>query len=103
MSTSWIDAHCTCEDGGNHEGNLEIITWYSGSGDDKLGWGKVYIDDADELKQKFEIEFNSSHEKVYEYRPLAFRWTYCGMDGAQDFGCDHHGSGSKACSCDFCR
>jgi hypothetical protein len=104
MSATWIDAHRACEDGGKHEGTLELITWESTDSDgDRLGWGNVLIDEADELEKKFETEFNSSHEKLYEYRPQAFRWTCCGTQGDQDFGCDHHGSGSRACTCDFCR
>jgi len=104
MSPSWIDAHRACEDSGKHEGDLELITWESVSEfGDKLGWGNIVVEESDEMKQKFEAEFNGSQEKLYEHWPRAFRWTCCGTDGNQKYGCDHHGSGSKACSCDFCR
>ncbi len=104
MPKSWIDAHRVCEDGGKHEGDLELITWERVDKDGyKLGWGNCYIEESDEMKQKFEKEFNSDHKKLYDYRPQAFRWRCCGTDGNQEFGCDHHGSGSNPCSCDYCR
>jgi len=68
-----------------------------------MGWGNCLASESDELKEKFEKEFNSNEEKMYEYWPQGFRWTCCGTEGDQRFGCDHHGNGSTPCSCDFCK
>lgn len=29
--------------------------------------------------------------------------SYTGTDAGMDYGCDHHGTGSTACTCDYCR
>jgi hypothetical protein len=68
-----------------------------------MGWGNCLAIESDELKEKFEKEFNSNEEKMYKYWPQGFRWTCCGTEGDQLFGCDHHGEGSTPCSCDFCK
>ena len=68
-----------------------------------VGFGACCLEECDDLKKAFEIEFEGNLEKFYKYRPHAFRWTCCGMVGDMDYGCDHHGTGSKPCSCDFCR
>ncbi|KAF5337594.1 hypothetical protein D9758_014937 [Tetrapyrgos nigripes] len=65
--------------------------------------GNVFKEEADELKRKFEQEFSGDEEKFYKYRRQAFRWTCCGLDADLDYGCDHHGTGSAPCSCDFCK
>ncbi|KAG7001403.1 hypothetical protein G7Y79_00032g067560 [Physcia stellaris] len=102
----WYDAHRRCEDGANHEGRLELITWPSlaaDTGDEEdLGWGACFAEESEDLKHKFETEYEGDEEKWYHYWPQGFRWTCCGTAGDQMFGCDHHGSGSRACTCDFC-
>lgn len=102
----WYDAHRRCADGANHEGRLELITWPSlaaDTGDEEdLGWGACLAEESEDLKQKFETEYEGDEEKWYHYWPQGFRWTCCGAAGDQMFGCDHHGSGSRACTCDFC-
>jgi hypothetical protein len=51
-------------------------------------------------KQK---DLKGDEKKLYDEWPQGFRWTCCGTPGDQKFGCDHHGRGSKPCTCDFCR
>ena len=112
-SPKWYDKHRLCQDEFKHEGRLELITWsvpatsQRSDGDDwceDMGWGNcVAGEDSDSLKRKFETEFSGSEEKLYEYWPQGFRWTCCGIDGDQEWGCDHHGTGSESCTCDFCR
>lgn len=113
-SSDWYDKHRLCRDGAKHEGRLELITWSvpassqrPADGDDfceDMGWGNcVAGEDSDDLRQKFETEFAGSEERLYEYWPQGFRWTCCGTEGDQDFGCDHHGKGPTPCSCDFCQ
>ena len=99
----WYDRHRRCEDGNSHEGKLELITWTSTASGDPMGWGNCLASESDELKEKFEKEFHSNEEKMYDYWPQGFRWTCCGTEGDQLFGCDHHGDGSTPCSCDFCK
>ncbi|KAH8743775.1 hypothetical protein F5883DRAFT_33019 [Diaporthe sp. PMI_573] len=101
--SQWYDRYRRCEDGYSHEGKLELITWASTTGGNRMGWGNCLASESDELKEKFEKEFNSNEEKMYEYWPQGFRWTCCGTEGDQRFGCDHHGNGSMPCSCDFCK
>ncbi|KAJ7217714.1 hypothetical protein GGX14DRAFT_597525 [Mycena pura] len=97
----WYDKHRKCQDGRNHEGRLELITW--DCPEEELGWGACFADESDDLKKKFETEFGSDEEKFFEHWPQGFRWTCCGTDGGMDYGCDHHGSGSRSCTCDYCR
>ena len=68
-----------------------------------IGFGAVFLEECDDLKKSFETEFKGDLGKFYQYRPQAFRWACCGMSGDMDYGCDHHGTGSKPCTCDFCR
>ena len=96
----WYDKYRKCQDGTKHEGQLELITWVCGEED--IGFGACFLDECDDLKKTFETEFQGNLAKFYEYRPHAFRWTCCGMSGSMKYGCDHHGTGSKPCSCDFC-
>lgn len=114
FSPPWIDKHRLCQDGAKHEGRLELITWSVPASSQRparkddyledMGWGNcVAGEDSDDLRQKFEKEFGGSEERLYEYWPQGFRWTCCGTEGDQDFGCDHHGKDSKPCSCDFCK
>ncbi|KZT67272.1 hypothetical protein DAEQUDRAFT_746213 [Daedalea quercina L-15889] len=88
-SDRWYDKYRGCRDGSMHEGKLELVTWEWTDPDDgtRMGWGHTCIEEAEDLKRKFE----------------AFRWTCCGTGADMNFGCDHHGSGSKPCTCDFCR
>ncbi|GLB41022.1 putative MYND finger [Lyophyllum shimeji] len=97
----WYDKHRKCRDGHNHEGDLELITWNCPK--EKTGWGAVCLEEADDLKHRFETEMGGDLQKLYEEWPDAFRWTCCGTSAGMDHGCDHHGSGSFPCSCDFCR
>ena len=68
-----------------------------------MGWGNIVPAEADDLKRKFETEFGGDELKMYNYWPRGFRWTCCGADGEQRWGCDHHGMGSVPCTCDFCK
>lgn len=104
-SKPWYDKHRKCEDGNRHEGKLELIIWSGERDGTEVGWGNHPVEDsgAVKLKEKFETEFNSDEEKLYKYWPPAFRWTCCGEDADSSFGCDHHGSGSTPCTCDFCK
>ena len=97
----WYDKYRRCRDGAKHEGQLELITWVCEEED--VGFGACYLEECDDLKEAFETRFEGDLEKFYKYRPHAFRWTCCGMVGDMNYGCDHHGTGSKPCSCDFCR
>lgn len=99
----WYDKHRKCQDGYKHEGKLELITWNSVEDGYEKGWGNVVIEESDDMRTKFEEEFKGDEAKLYEYWPQAFRWTCCGTDAGMDWGCDHHGSGSRACTCDYCR
>ncbi|KAF5389743.1 hypothetical protein D9757_005996 [Collybiopsis confluens] len=106
----WYDGYRACRDGNVHAGKLELITWNWHGREEfmdeeyDLGWGAVFLEEADDLKERFEEEFKGDLKKFFNYRPNAFRWTCCGVDGSQTFGCDHHGiGGSKPCTCDFCR
>ncbi|KAJ6500194.1 hypothetical protein C8R47DRAFT_1257850 [Mycena vitilis] len=97
----WYDKHRMCTDGNKHEGRLELMTW--DCPEEELGWGACFADESEDLKRKFEEEFGSDEEKFFEDWPQGFRWTCCGTDAAMEYGCDHHGTGSRPCTCDFCR
>lgn len=77
------------------------MTWPSPQ--EELGWGGCFANESDDLKRKFERQFGGDEARFYKHRPQAFRWTCCGTDAGMKWGCDHHGTGSKPCSCDFCR
>lgn len=97
-----IQFQTNCEDGGKHDGRLEIITWTGLENEEKLGFGGVTLDEADLLQSIFIKDFKGDEEAFYKEWPQAFRWTCCGSAGNLEFGCDHHGTGSTPCSCDFC-
>jgi len=100
----WYDKYRKCGQGGvheKHEGRLELITWPCP--EEETGWGNCFANESDDLRRKFEIEFHGNLDKFYKYWPQGFRWTCCGADAAATYGCDHHGTGAKPCSCDFCR
>ncbi|KAF8066747.1 hypothetical protein FPV67DRAFT_1626779 [Lyophyllum atratum] len=97
----WYDKYRKCSDGNKHEGEMELITWNCPK--DGTGWGAVFLEESDDMKRKFETEMGGDLEKLYRYHDSAFRWTCCGTSAGMDYGCDHHGSGSFPCSCDFCR
>ena len=104
----WVEkARRNTQDGSVHRGKLQLITWECVDDDDgvKLGWGGVYADEAEELKERFEKELGGSLEKMFEDRDMAFRWTCCGYDASSGtHGCDHHGAtdAGRPCGCDFC-
>ncbi|KAH9841725.1 uncharacterized protein C8Q71DRAFT_700219 [Rhodofomes roseus] len=104
-SDRWYDKYSGCRDGSMHEGKLELITWeYTDpESGDRMGWGNVLIEEADDLKRKFEVDCKGKKSLFFKKWPQGFRWTCCGMDGGVNYGCDHHGTGSKPCTCDFCR
>ena len=97
----WYDKYRKCKDGHKHEGDLELITWPCAK--DETGWGNCCADESEDLKRKFEGEYGSDQLKLFKHWPQGFRWTCCGTDAGMKFGCDHHGSGSVPCTCDFCR
>jgi hypothetical protein len=103
-STVWYDKYRKCGYRGSrekHEGRLELITWPCP--EDDTGWGACFAEESDGLRHQFETEFHGDFEKFYKYWPQGFRWTCCGCCGSSTYGCDHHGTGSKPCTCDFCR
>lgn len=92
----------------SHHGTLELITWEGrdSDGEDGIGWGACYEDEAADLKKTFETKFAGNLRDFYVDRPQAFRWTCCGLDGSEGvYGCDHHGDAKAAlpCKCDYCR
>ncbi|KAH8105312.1 hypothetical protein BXZ70DRAFT_920313 [Cristinia sonorae] len=97
----WYNRYRLCEDGNLHEGKLELITWPFPAED--LGWGACFTEESDDLKRKFEVEYGGDLQKFFEYWPQGFRWTCCGTSGDMQWGCDHHGTGSKPCTCDYCK
>ncbi|KAF8204539.1 hypothetical protein BJ912DRAFT_938625 [Pholiota molesta] len=97
----WYDAHRTCRDGSRHEGRLELITWASAA--EGTGWGYCAREESDALRARFEGALGRDERALHAEWPQAFRWTCCGTDAGMDWGCDHHGTGSRACTCDFCR
>lgn len=68
-----------------------------------MGWGNVVIEEAEEHKRMFEVECRGKKSLFFKKWPQAFRWTCCGTDAGMNYGCDHHGSGSRPCTCDFCQ
>ncbi|KAJ7497606.1 hypothetical protein FB451DRAFT_1018170 [Mycena latifolia] len=97
----WYDKHRMCRDGYKHEGRLELVIW-----DCELqgtGWGACAVEDSEDLKRIFETEFGGDEEKLFAYWPKGFRWTCCGTHARMAHGCDHHGTGTCPCTCDFCR
>lgn len=102
ISTCWEDSYRRCEDGSNHMGKLELVTWDF----EDLGWGGTEKEETAELREKFEVEMNGSKKKLLKYYDSAFRWTCCGQSVSEGVGgCDHHGdlNNPMPCACDFCR
>ncbi|KZW03512.1 hypothetical protein EXIGLDRAFT_664113 [Exidia glandulosa HHB12029] len=102
---NWSDKYRGCQDGSTHQGKLELITWTSepDSDGERTGFGAVYLNEAEDVKTMFKKKFKGDEEKFFKWRPAAFRWTCCGLDGDQNFGCDHHDVRyPKPCMCDFC-
>ncbi|KAJ7451707.1 hypothetical protein B0H11DRAFT_2001080 [Mycena galericulata] len=97
----WYDKYRMCKDGNSHEGRLELVTW--DCPEEGTGWGACFAEDSADMKRQFETEFGGDEEKFYEYWPRGFRWTCCGTHARMNFGCDHHGTGSRPCTCDFCK
>jgi len=97
----WYDKHRKCQDGSFHEGKLELITWPCEL--EETGWGHCTPEESDDLRKKLEVEYGGDEVKFFAYWPQGFRWTCCGTDAGMDWGCDHHGTGSRPCTCDFCR
>jgi hypothetical protein len=67
------------------------------------GWGYKLRAEADALRARFEGGLRRDERALHAEWPGAFRWTCCGTDAEMDWGCDHHGTGSRPCTCDFCR
>lgn len=91
-----------------HEGIPELIVWnFPHSRNQWTDFGPTYWggrrdeEKAMALKQKFR-EMGYDQEKLAQHWSGAFRWTCCGASLSSSNPCDHHGSGSKACSCDLC-
>ncbi|EIN13012.1 hypothetical protein PUNSTDRAFT_82541 [Punctularia strigosozonata HHB-11173 SS5] len=104
-SSSWMDKYRGCRDGSLHEGKLELMTWeyIEPTTKERMGWGNVVIEGAEYMKKVLREECNGKLSRLFKKRPEAFRWTCCGTDAGMNFGCDHHGTGSRPCTCDFCR
>ncbi|KIY69942.1 hypothetical protein CYLTODRAFT_392887 [Cylindrobasidium torrendii FP15055 ss-10] len=102
----WYDRYRLCRDGSKHQGKLELMTWGESAEDndgDETGWGCCLIDECEGLKKLYETKYGSDDSRFYKYWPQGFRWTCCGTTGDMSYGCDHHGTGSRPCTCDFCR
>jgi len=98
---AWHGRHRKCDDGSHYETCLELITWTLPGSD--VGWGNVILEEQDSLKRKFEVEYGGDEGKFFDYWPQGFRWTCCGVEGSNSYGCYHHGTGRKSCTCDFCK
>ncbi|KAL8292217.1 hypothetical protein RQP46_001683 [Phenoliferia psychrophenolica] len=100
----WFDPLRVCRDGTSHFGALELMTWdcFSDDVEEMMGWGGTIKEEEEDMKRKFE-EVHRDEYALWKYWPQAFRWTCCGTDGDQAFGCDHHGTGPTPCKCDFCQ
>lgn len=75
MASHWSKKYGKkCRDGGKHDGKLELVTWSGTDEDgDKIGWGACLAEESDDLKKKFETEYNSNEEAFYKYWPQGFR------------------------------
>lgn len=50
MPRLWYDIHRNCDDGGQHEGRLELITWSTPAADangEEMGWGNVLVEESE--------------------------------------------------------
>lgn len=80
------------------------MTWeYTDEDGVRMGWGNVVVEEVEDIKRKFKVDYKGKKRLFFKYWPQGFRWTCCGTDGLMNEGCDHHGSGSKPCTCDFCQ
>jgi hypothetical protein len=87
-----------------HFGTLELITWeWTNEYADRLGSANVFIAEANDMRKILTEKCGGDEERFHAYWPQAFRWSCCGLDDSMAYGCDHHGTGPKPCSCDFCR
>ena len=105
---AWWEAHRKkTEDGTEHFGRLELMTWRCVDEDgDELGFAGFVASEDEEVRREFQDKYGGDEARYFEYRPEGFRWTCCGV--AADigtYGCDHHGDprAPSACRCDFCR
>jgi hypothetical protein len=62
-----------CQDGSLHKGKLELVTWDTPENPNEnygeaMGWGAVVEDEAEVLKQKFEVRFGLSFWCVTGFR-----------------------------------
>ena len=123
-SDHWYDKYRGCRDGSMHEGRrsippsdissvltlvyhlgkLVLITWewIDHELGEHMGWGNVPIDEVEAHKRMFEVDCHGRESRFFKKWPQGFCWTCCGASGSMNFGCDHHGSGSRPCTCDFC-
>lgn len=84
-------------------GKLKLMTWeYTDEIGQRMSWGNVVIEEVEEHKRTLEVTCKGKKSLFFKKWPQAFRWTCCGTDGGMNYGCDHHGSGSRPCTCDFC-
>jgi hypothetical protein len=67
MSVHWSKKYRKC--GPNHRdihnGKLELITWNGKEDDEELGWGAVFLEEADDLKKKFVEKYKCDEEAFY--------------------------------------
>ncbi|WIA12928.1 hypothetical protein OEZ85_006544 [Tetradesmus obliquus] len=68
----------------------------------EMGWGACDLQECENVRQTFLTKYGGDEAKFFEYWPQGFRWTCCAATGDQSYGCDHHGTGSKPCCCDYC-
>ena len=55
-----------CDDGGRHDGSLELLTWEcpdDGTGLGALGWGACFLEESEHLKDKFEVSRPSQYQR----------------------------------------
>ncbi|KAI0853095.1 hypothetical protein F5Y00DRAFT_271587 [Daldinia vernicosa] len=101
----WYDRYRKCEDGSSHFGKLELITWggVCSDNDEEMGWGNSVASESARLKRMYEEDFKSDDIRMHQFWPQGFLWTCCGLlSDMKNFGCDHHGTGPRPCSCYYC-
>ncbi|WIA33074.1 hypothetical protein OEZ86_006230 [Tetradesmus obliquus] len=82
---------------------MDLITWKGeDEGGEELGFGACNLEECEELREVVETKYGGDEARFFGYWPHGFRWTCCAMTGDMSCGCDHHGTGSKPCCCDFC-
>ena len=97
-SDDFLDRTVWEKETGEKTGNSTLPNRYS-----RLKSNFVVIEEAEEHKRMFEVECRGKKSLFFKKWPQAFRWTCCGTDAGMNYGCDHHGSGSRPCTCDFCQ